>query len=227
MNNKSLLFNIILAVAVVILFILHFTCGESCNAPAATEGQKTTEIKEAEKPEDKADFSDIEVKAADRQSGKILVAYINEDSLANRYEYAVEIRDRIEKNTNQAKGRVESRMRSLEQEVQKIEEKFPTMYKDEQMKVQQDFAEKEQNLMRYQQQEEEKVMKFQETEFKKYNEFTRGAVEELAKKMGYDLILIKKPGASFIYINEGFDITEEVVSYLNQEYKKRKSNKAK
>ncbi|MFN3917799.1 MAG: OmpH family outer membrane protein [Flavobacteriales bacterium] len=221
MNLKSNLIQIILGAAVVALFILHFTGSKT---PAKQEESNISKEVNLIK-DDAPDFSEVEVKHTDRQPGSILVAYIDEDTLSESYEYAIEIRNKIEKNTKEAQGKVEARIRQFQQEYQKASEKAPTLYQDELAKLEKELMDKEQAVMKFQQQVEDNVLKFQEAEFKKYNEFTRNAINTLAEKMGYDIIFIKKPGTSFIYINNQFDITDEVISYLNKEYKNRKNKK--
>jgi outer membrane protein len=223
MNSKSNLIQIILGLAVVALFVLHFTNRGSKSIEKQQDDATSKEVNLIK--DDAPDFSNIEVKHTERQPGAILVAYIDEDTLSESYEYAIEIRNKIEKNTKEAQGKVEARIRQFQQEYQKASEKAPTLYQDELAKLEKELMDKEQAVMKFQQQVEENVLKFQEAEFKKYNEFTRNAINTLAEKMGYDIIFIKKPGTSFIYINSEFDITDEVISYLNKEYKNRKNKK--
>jgi outer membrane protein len=222
MTNKQNLFNLLVSIAVIALFTLYLLSGQTKNVEAPSAQTPPTET-----TEETTDFSDIEIQAVEHPAGSLLIAFVNEDTLAELYLYSVDIRKKLETNTTSAQSKLKARYEAFQKEVQSAEEKAPTMYQDELAKLQQEFAQKERSLLQYEQQLQEQVMKFEEEELRKYNELTKDAIEKLAVKMGYDFILIRKPGSALLYAKPDFDITKQVVDYLNQEYKKRKSDKAK
>ena len=217
MKNLSLILNGILAVAIAILYYLHFSCSSECKdttASTETEVANTTPTEETE------------------EVMKSTIGYINVDSLQEKYAlYEELIRvflltsfwkliQKLKSKQTKYEREISSKMTAFEKKVQAFQEKAPTMSQFEGQMKQQELAEEEQKLYKLR---EDFSVKFQEEELKLNDEFQKTVqayIEKHNKETNFDIIIgASQMGNVVLDHKPGIDITSSVVEGLNAEYK--------
>ena len=87
----------------------------------------------------------------------------------------------------------------------------------------QDLLEKNQKLQQLQQEMTEKMMKEQSELNKKLFESITNFLTEYNKEKGYEIVLSTVVAGNVLYAADGFDITQDVVKGLNEQYKRKKA----
>lgn len=207
MKNTSLIINGVLAVAVAILYYLHFSCSSECkNTTTPTE----TEITSAT-PTKKTD-----------EAIKSNIGYINVDSLQEKYALYEELIQKLKSRQTKYEREISAKMSTFEKKVKDFQEKAPTMSQFEGQMKQQELAEEEQKLYKMR---EDFSVKFQEEELKLNDEFqktVKAYIEKHNKETKFDIIIgASQMGNVVLDHQPGIDITNSVVEGLNAEYKKQ------
>ena len=206
MKNFSLILNFFLAIAVVILFYLHFTAKKSI-------------IENKEQPTLSTDSSSLFM----NDSVFKTTAYINTDTLFEKYEYVKDMRDELAGEKLKSESQYENEMKKLEKEVLEFQEKARYMTQQEGETKQMELAEKEQKLMKL---ERDLSAKLAELEMEKNKQIQKSVSEYLGrvnKEKNYAYIFGYNGTANVLYANQQFDITNEIVNGLNEEHKAKKS----
>lgn len=197
MKNFSIGLNIVLLIAVIVLYVLHFS-GKTKNV------------------EEQTGVSAVVPNAK--------IVYINMDSLLSNYEQSRELNEAFLKKVENNRTELNMKAKMFEQEVvafqQKLENNgFVTRERAEQ--AQADLMVKRQNLQKLDQELMETTQREQiELNQKLFTEITN-FLKEYNKTKGYQLILSTTVGGNVFYAEDGFDITKEVVNQLNQQYRNK------
>ena len=196
MKNINYIINGVLALAVVILFVLQFT------------GKKESGVTRTFTAEESA-------------SGLLPIAYVNVDSLLLNYNYSKDLNEIIIKKQENSRASVNQKLRSLQTEMQDFQRKvennaFLTRERAEQeqarlMKKQQELQDFDnrlaQELVSEQQRLNEQLRDTLVSQLRVYN-----------KDKGYQVILSNTMGDNILLAGDAYDITKEVIEYLNKNY---------
>ncbi len=200
MKNASIILNSVLAVAVIVLFILHFS-SKPGSTPAGQTGEGIV-------------------------AGQGSVVYIQMDSLLNQYDMFNDLKSELESKAQVIQDDLSKRGRAFERDYKDWEEKIQKglITRAQAEAQQQQLAARQQELQSLGQQkqmemaEEErvlfnKVMDALNTYLKKYNE---------EKKFS---VIINSSGTmnTVLQADSSLNVTSEVVTGLNEEYVKIKS----
>ena len=195
MKNFLLPLNIVLLIAVGVLFYLQF----SGNKTATGTTSKTT---------------------AKTAQGNFKIAYFEMDSIDNNYEYLKDVRTQLKTKQqelggqlNQLKSRYMEKINKYKQEAQTMTQERQSVIEQELMNDQKVLASKEQSL----------DLEMQDVQFKKMQDVNRKIEDYLKdynKDKGYSYIIANQPG-SIYYIDPAFDITTDLIKGLNGAYKKK------
>jgi Skp family chaperone for outer membrane proteins len=157
-----------------------------------------------------------------------ILAYINGDSLNEKYTFIVE-------KTNQLNGRMDAAEKKIKAEYAKRQKELQTWEEYAQKnkltpEEQQTAAEELQRLQTEMQAIEERehgtLVQQEEALQKELMKRVNTYVEKFAKEKGLDYVVNYQSGFQFIlYGNKGYDITSEVVAGLNAEYELEKGGK--
>ena len=197
MKNFSIGLNIVLLIAVIVLYVLHFS-GKTKNV------------------EEQTSVSAVVPNAK--------IVYINMDSLLSNYEQSRELNEAFLKKVENNRTELNMKAKMFEQEVVAFQQKldnngFVTRERAEQ--AQADLMVKRQNLQKLDQELMETTQREQiELNQKLFTEITN-FLKEYNKTKGYQLILSTTVGGNVFYAEDGFDITKDVVNQLNQQYRNK------
>ena len=196
MKNVTLGLNIVLIIAVAVLFYLHFASPSTNNA---TVGVGTKPV----------------------PAGSFKIAYFETDSIQNQFEYFKEIDAELQaKNQNNAKvlGDMKSVFANKYQELQKIGNTLTqaevNAKQQELMSIEKSFQAKEK--MMSDEMQDETFRKMQDVK-KKIEDY----LKEYNKDKGYAFVF--SSSVDLMYLKDStYNITRDVVNGLNRLYKKKK-----
>lgn len=210
MKNLSLILNIILVIAVIVLFYLHFK--KKGGQTIVTNGNETEIDTSLSTPVTK------EVKSSN-------IVYVNSDSLWEKYEYVKNVKAELERERKNSETQFESRVHGLEKEYNELKEKAQFMTQEQGMQKQQELMLKEQKLAEYRDNISEKLLKNEQEK----NDALQKSILDYMKKnydnSNYTYILGYSRGGGILYAKDSLDITREVIEGLNKEYKAGKGKK--
>lgn len=202
MKNLSLGLNAVLILAVAILYYLHFS--------SATPVEETVVESLVEMKEDPVN-----------ETGKIAskIGYLNTDSLRANYKFYDELIAKLKGRERKYEKELSSKSAAFEKEVMEFQQKAPTMTQFEGQRRQKELGKKEKDLYALQ---EKFAIKFQNEQTKLDEEFqnkVNNFIKNYNAEAGYNLIIgASKMGNVVLDYNEGLNITNEIVSGLNEQY---------
>lgn len=201
MKNVNYIINGVLAVAVVILFVMQFS------------GKKEVYENKAVTPEIGNTISTLPI------------AYVNVDSLLENYNYAKDLNEIILKKAENSRASVNQKAASLQSEMQEFQRKinnnaFLTPERAEQ--EQQRLLNKRQELQDLDNRLSQELMEEQQ----KLNEQLRDSIVSQLKvfnqSRGFQVVFSNTAGDNILLANDAYDITAELLEYLNKNYATKK-----
>jgi outer membrane protein len=202
MKNLSLGLNAVLIVAVAILYFLHFS-----DASATEEVVAEPLVEEITEPV-------VESEKIDSKIG-----YLNTDSLRANYKLYDKLIDKLRGREKKYEKELSSKSAAFEKEVMEFQQKAPTMTQFEGQMKQKELAKKEKDLYDLQ---EKFAVKFQNEQTKLDEEFqnkVNSFIKKYNEEADYNLIIgASKMGNVVLDYNEGLNITNDIVSGLNEQY---------
>ncbi len=199
MKNIYLISNGVLFIAVVVLYVLHFT------------GPKPPDKETKQKPKP------LNIKAPANES----VAYIELDTILQDYRLYIELQEELTNNIKRNEKRINTQMQNIEKEFQQLE------YQRQNILITTPEFEKKMGELqvKYQRLQQEQMAIQQQllTQEQNANRRVINAISEYLDKIktegGFSMILGVTYG-SVLYANPELNITQEVLKGLNEEYSK-------
>ena len=197
MKNLSIGLNVLLLIAVIVLYILHF----SGNGKSTSNQGGTATVN------------------ADAK-----IVYINMDTLLNNYTQSRELNEAFLKKLEANRTEVNIKVKNFDREAAEFRNKVENngfMTRERAEQAQMDLMIKQQNLQKLQQEMTENAQREQMEINRKLYDAITNFLTEYNKAKGFQLILSTTLGGNVLFAQEGFDITNEVVSQLNEQYAKK------
>ena len=193
-KNTSLILNIVLLIAVAILYVLHFS------------GSKTeTEVSE---PQNGAPID-------------VNIAYINSDTLLKNYDYFTELQKQFEAKRANLESEYETRARGLQNEVNSFQQNAPNMTIAQARAVEENLVKKQQNLLQYQQTLAQNLAneeaKLNDELYERVSEY----LKDYGNANNFQLVLTYQKGSGVLFANDSLNITQKVITGLNQAYQQQ------
>ena len=201
MKNISIILNVVLIIAVTLLYIDRFSGDDE-----KKNGNK----------ESKTTNTDVNSE----------IVYINIDTLLNGYDFYNDLKTELIKEQKRLEANLNSKGKSLERKAmefqQKVEKRLVTNNQAQEMQSQ--LMREQQNLMQLKEQLSmqllEKEQKMNKQIFAKVNE----ELEEYNKKGNHKLILSNTFGGNILLAEENMNITETIMTKLNESYQNKQEN---
>src|SRR6056297_73584 len=202
MRKINLTINIVLIIAVAVLFVLQFT----------SVGEKKEQAKSEAKQESTEGTVSIE--------GDLRVAYVNIDTLLAGYQMYQDKRDDFVEQQTSSQAELQSRSQELQQRVQDLREKLSKgmITRAKAQMLQKDLGEKEQQLYQLRDQMSSELAEKEQVIYRQVLNSVMEYLEEYAEKHDYHYILSYSFGGPVLYKKEEFDVTKDVLKGLNEEY---------
>lgn len=189
-NNVSIVLNVVLLIAVAVLYVLHFT-GKSSVAEENTSNESFT-------------------------PGNLSIAYVNSDSLLKNYDYFKELEKKLIEKRDKLNAEYQNRAEGLQREISNFQTTAGNMTISQARAVEEDLRKKQQNLLMYQDQLSQQLMQ----EEAKMNSDLYDKVSDYLKEYGLNkqlqIVLTYTKGSGVLYANDSLDITREVIVGLNE-----------
>jgi outer membrane protein len=198
-NNNAYIIGAILAVAILILYILHFTSTPGKNG--AKKGDLVTMMSDS--------------------SITLPVAYVNVDSLLMNYNFAKDLNEALMRTEESSRASLTQKERQLNAAAQEFQRKLQNN-----AFLSQERAEQEQQRILRMQQEYQQMAERLSQEFaleqQKLNMELSDTVKvrlvEFNKDKGYQIIYSNTGSDNILFADDKYDITKEVTEFLNKKY---------
>ena len=220
MKNLSLILNGVLAVAVAVLYYLHFSCAGSCAAPktaVVTDSLGQTVISE----EAMGDSAIAYIPDSLPPAGNVV--FLNFDELTAKYQFYKDGVKSLESDFRIKQNELVARQKKLEEDFMRYQQLAPTMNDETRAGKEQQLAADEKKLYAFRDQLEGSFAG-REAEFNKaFLTKLDGYFSKLGKEKNYDYVFVySKGGPSYIvYANDKLNITNFTLQGLNSQYKKK------
>lgn len=197
-NNLFYIVSGVLAAAIIALFILHFS-----SKPGNNNGDRNVT----------AILNDSTV--------TLPIAYVNVDSLLVNYNFAKDMNEALMRKEESSRATLTQKERQLQAAAQEFQRKVQNnaflnqeRYDQEQqrvMKMQQDYQQTAERLAQEFALEQQKLnIELSDTVKARINEYNRNR--------NYQLILSNTGSDNVLYADDKYDITQEVIEFLNSKY---------
>ena len=199
MKNASLVLNIILAIAVAILYYLHFKDRQ----PAEAGVKNPAEVK-----------------------GKANV-YVNVDSLLTKYEFFKDTQKVLESKKFQLENELATKGRNLQNKAAFFQQKAPTMTMEQGRATEAALQKEQQEIIQYRERAAQGLgLEEQKKNEELYNKIYEYLKKYNAQNK-YEFVLGYTKGGGILFADTDNDVTRKVLDGLNQEYKDKQAVPAK
>jgi outer membrane protein len=205
MKNLQTLLNVVFGAGLLSLGFLHFYSGSSNENHAGTPSKK-----------------DARIILPDSGNSMGAVAFVNTDTLLEKFQSFKAMREAFEKKSIQAESEIAGRMRSLESEYMEVQKKIQsgtmteTLIKD----AEQTLGRKQQELALLREQKTGQLLEEEKNLGKQLNDRIFEYMQEYAPAHGLKYVLGYTRGGGILYAADSLDITPAVLEGLNRKYQK-------
>lgn len=191
-NNTSLIWNIVLTLAVSVLFFLHFSNKPGTEAGAVADGNVVP--------------------------GRRTV-YVQVDSLLKNYDFFKETKKELENKNFQLENELNQKGRSLQNEVAFFQQKAQTMTPEQARSTEAQLMKKQQDLVAYRDQSAQALGQEEAKKNEQLYKNIRAYIEKYNKENGYEYVLGYSLGGGILFANPSLDVTQKIIEGLNKEHK--------
>lgn len=194
MKYFSWVLNGVLLLAVVVLYVLHF----SNHAPAtSTPGKGLTSI-------------------------NARVGLVNSDTVLKYYEYMDAVNKRLEAKGKKLQDDYQNRAQSLQQDINDYQRRQNTFTIDQAKAIQEDLMKKQNNLQMYEQTLSQEMADEQNTVNKELYDRVTAFLKKYGTGKGLNIVFRFDTSSDVLYAGDSLDITWDVIDGLNKEYRAEK-----
>lgn len=198
MKNLSLVLNIILLVAVCVLFYLHFA------------GEK----------------AEVKGKPNMMEAAAYSVAYINADSVLKNYDFFKEMQVKLQEKGQQLEEEYKSRAEGLQREVNDYQRNVNNLTIGQAKALEENLMKKQQNLRMYQESLSQDLLREESKINQELYEKITSFLNDYSQNNGLQMVVKYNQGSDVLYASDSMNITKTVISGLNESYKKEKEGAA-
>jgi outer membrane protein len=197
MKNLSLILNVVLLVAVAVLYILHFS--------------NKSDVESTGSEADSTSISDLKI------------AFIHSDTVLKYYDYLKVNREQLEAKTKKMDEDLQRRTEGLRSEIAAYQRNVSTMTLGQVRAVEEDLGKKQQNLQMYQQRLQQELLQEEANLNKELYERVTGFLKKYGQEKGLQVVLKYDPSSDVLYGVDALDITQDVIKGLNEAYTAEKA----
>lgn len=196
MRNK-----LFLPIAIITLSIISISCNETAQ-PEVVE----------------ADTSEVESTEFTPSSSGVVIAYINTDSIRSNYKLYKELEEELLQERLMAENQFNAQVSAFEKEYTDAQRDAASLSQEGLAILQRKLAAKEQALMQQKQAMEGQLMQSEESKLEEYTKVIKEMLNEYSANKGIDIVMAHGDISNLLYINDAFDVTNDVIKQLNQQY---------
>ncbi len=194
MKKLSIVLNVILIIAVSILYVIHFS----------KKKEKTKQQKESLVAEEGS------------------IVYINTDSLLTKYQFSRDLNEKFLKKQEDSRTDFNFKAQNLEKEAMEFQRKLENngfLTRERAEAAQQKIIQKQQNLQQLDRELTAELMREQNENSKRLFDSLSNFLKEYNEGKNYSLVLSTTQGGNVLFSKKGLEITQEVIDGLNARYK--------
>lgn len=191
MKNLSLILNVVLLVAVIVLYYLHFSGG---NAPMA----------------DHPHHSGGAMNSA--------IAIVKSDSILEHYDYLKVKKQELEAKTKKLEQEYRTRVEGLQREIANYQQNVSNMTYSQSKAIEEDLGKKQQNLQMYEQGLSQQLMGEEAALNRELYTRVTAFLKEYGEENDLHMVFKYDPTSDLLWAGDTLDITQAVLSGLNKEY---------
>jgi outer membrane protein len=208
MNKLSPVLNIILIIAVAVLFYLQFSGDGASEKSTSKSKSETTE-------------------EAFQSYNQLRVAYVDIDSLLADYQMYQDKRDEFLEDQTNSQAKLESKSRELQSEFQDLREKLNKglITRAKAQMMQQELGQKEQQLYQMRDNITSELAEKEQVIYRQVLNSIMEYLDDYAADNNYHYVLSYSFGGPLLYSADKFNVTEDVLKGLNKAYEKEQEDK--
>jgi outer membrane protein len=154
---------------------------------------------------------------------KQAIVYLNSDTLLTKYQYAIDMRKRLNDKGTSTKSDLESKEQAFQREVADYQKEAAGLAADKRQTTEQRLSREKQELQQYEQNATAQFQNDQASEQSKLYDKIADFSKAYAKEKGYKIVLsYSKGGPTIIYADPSMDVTTDAIKRLNDAYAKDK-----
>lgn len=197
MKNALLVLNLVLLVAVGVLFYLHFSGKKGPETRVASSNQNTTP-----------------------SHGDCRIAYFDMDSINNSFVLIKNVKAELSKEEEKINSTLTNLQKSYNDRITHYQGQQETMSQVESEKANRDILQLQDRIRTTKMQMEQKYQDLYMRKMQDVKAKVEEYLKEYNKDKGYAYILAYEPGFIF-YRDSALNITEDIIAGLNEKYKKQ------
>ena len=211
MKNTSLIINVILGIAVAILYFLHFSGGSA--------SPETSEVEVV------ADSSAVEPEVEPISNG--VIAYVDMDSLQDQYGLFEELSKKLTDKEKYYKNTLEKKQREFEAKYIEAEKKAKDLSQFQQEMLFKELQEDDRKLRELQERYMDELTEAQYELTKQLKDAIQGYVKKYNAENQFQMIIATSSTRNMVLdFNNEIDITNVLVKGLNEEYEAKNAEAA-
>lgn len=195
MKNLSIVLNVVLLIAVGVLYFLHFSKSETVAVSGSDETARTEQL------------------------GSLPIAYVNSDSLLSKYEYFKDKAEELEAKRVKLEAEFNNRAQGLQGEITTLQRTAQNMTMAQAKAAEENLMKKQQNLMQYQQSLQQELIREETKVNNELYDKVSNYLQDFGKQNNFQLVLTYTKGSGVLYADDSLNITNQVINGLNDEYK--------
>ncbi len=160
------------------------------------------------------------VKTDDTKSTNTIV-FVNSDTLLNNYDYYKAVKVKLQTLSQQAQTEIATKGQAFQKEVAAYQKSASSLTPMQKAATEKRLAKKQQDLQALGQNTSQQLQDQGAEENSKLYDRIAAYLKTYTKQKGYKIVLTySKANPSMLYGDESLDVTKEVLTGLNEEYKK-------
>ncbi|MGB3617505.1 MAG: OmpH family outer membrane protein [Catalinimonas sp.] len=206
MKNLSLALNAVLLVAVLILYVLHFT-----DRPAAPIAAAPADTSAAVSPNELDQL----------RAALPTVVFVNTDTLLGEYEFFKTSKASLEARGRRLEKDLASRQRTLENELADAQRRAQagTLTQQEGMELEQRLMQKQQEFLAYREKASQEILEQEQGLNEQLNRNITEFLSDWGRTQDYTYVLGYSPGnGTVLFAHDTLDVTRRVLQGLNEQY---------
>ncbi|MBD2754693.1 OmpH family outer membrane protein [Spirosoma validum] len=196
MKNASLILNVILTIAVAVLYYLHFKDKQPEAAPAT---KTSTEAK-----------------------GKSIV-YVNVDSLLTKYEYFKDTQKVLESKRFQLENDLAAKGRNLQNKVAFFQQRAATMTQEQGRATEASLQKEQQDILAYRERAAQNLAVEEQSKNKELYDQIYDYLKKINAQNKYEFVLGYTKGGGILFADPSADQTKTILDGLNKEYQTKET----
>lgn len=198
MKNASLILNVILTIAVAILYFLHFNDRRPAAEPVTA------------KP--------AEAKIKD-------IVYVNVDSLLIKYEFFKDTQKVLESKRFQLENELTAKGRNLQNKVAFFQQRAPTMTQEQGRATEASLQKEQQDILAYRERAAQNLANEEQAKNKQLYDQIYEYLRKVNTRNKYEFVLGYTKGGGILFADPSADQTKAVLDGLNKEYQAKQTKK--